>query len=132
MLVKRDFFLFLKNLEPGVLKCEELSPKLDQRTFYQIYKTSLNQNQRFLLNFKKQVGPKIRGFEHDIMYQTFHVIKLKKKKSKSKVCGLAIYIEACLKAKEELWKLKYFTMQKYNLQKIRLKKTKILQNIITL
>jgi hypothetical protein len=23
-----------------------------------------------------------------------------------------------LKAKEELWKLKYFTMQKYNLQKI--------------
>jgi hypothetical protein len=28
---------------------------------------------------------------------------------------LYIYIE--LKAKEELWKLKYFTMQKYNLQK---------------
>jgi hypothetical protein len=33
--------------------------------------------------------------------------------------GLAIYIETYLKAKEELWKLKYdFTMQKYNLQKI--------------
>jgi hypothetical protein len=32
--------------------------------------------------------------------------------------GLAIYIEKYLKkAKEELWKLKYFTMQKYNLQK---------------
>jgi hypothetical protein len=30
---------------------------------------------------------------------------------------LAIYIEKYLKAKEELWKLKYFTMQKYNLQK---------------
>jgi hypothetical protein len=31
--------------------------------------------------------------------------------------GLAIYIEKYLKAKEQLWKLKYFTMQKYNLQK---------------
>jgi hypothetical protein len=34
-------------------------------------------------------------------------------------CGLAIYIKKYLKkAKEELWKLKYFTMKKYNLQKI--------------
>jgi hypothetical protein len=44
-----------------------------------------------------------------------------KKKNKGCVthCGLAIYIEKYLfKAKEELWKLKYFTMQKYNLQKI--------------
>jgi hypothetical protein len=33
--------------------------------------------------------------------------------------GLAIYIKKYLKAKEEeLWKLKYFTMKKYNLQKI--------------
>jgi hypothetical protein len=31
--------------------------------------------------------------------------------------GLAIYIEKYVKAKEELWKLKYFTMQKYNLLK---------------
>jgi len=32
--------------------------------------------------------------------------------------GLAIYIKKYLKkAKEELWKFKYFTMQKYNLQK---------------
>jgi hypothetical protein len=32
-------------------------------------------------------------------------------------CGLAIYIiKKYLKAKEELWKLKYFTMQKYNLE----------------
>jgi hypothetical protein len=38
-----------------------------------------------------------------------------------------------LKAKEELWKLKYFIMQKYNLQKNPLKETKkILQDIITL
>jgi hypothetical protein len=33
-------------------------------------------------------------------------------------CGLAIYIKKYLKAREELRKLKYFTMQKYNLQKI--------------
>jgi hypothetical protein len=33
-------------------------------------------------------------------------------------CGLAIYILKYLRAKEEeLWKLKYFTMQKHNLQK---------------
>jgi hypothetical protein len=38
--------------------------------------------------------------------------------------GQAIYIKTYLKAKEELWKLKYFTMQKYNLQEILLKETK--------
>jgi hypothetical protein len=32
-------------------------------------------------------------------------------------CGLAIYIKRYLKAKEELWKLKYFILEKYNLQK---------------
>jgi hypothetical protein len=32
-------------------------------------------------------------------------------------CALAIYIEKHLKAKEELWKLKYFTIQIYNLSK---------------
>jgi len=37
---------------------------------------------------------------------------------------LAIYIKKYLWTKEELWKLKYFTMQKYNLQKILLKKPK--------
>jgi len=31
--------------------------------------------------------------------------------------GLVIYNKMYLKAKEELWKFKYFTMQKYNLQK---------------
>jgi hypothetical protein len=45
-------------------------------------------------------------------------------------CGLAIYITKYLKAKEELWKLKYFTIQKYNLQKILWKKPKILQDIL--
>jgi hypothetical protein len=45
----------------------------------------------------------------------------KKKEIKKRVLSysnLAIYIKMYLKAKEELWKLKYFTMQKYNLQKI--------------
>jgi len=32
--------------------------------------------------------------------------------------GLAIYIKKDLRAKEELWKLKYCTMQKFNVQKI--------------
>jgi hypothetical protein len=33
-------------------------------------------------------------------------------------CALAIYIlKSILRAKEELWKFKYFTMQKYNLPK---------------
>jgi hypothetical protein len=48
-------------------------------------------------------------------------------------CGLAIHIKTFLKAKEEeLWKLKYFTMQKYNLQKNSSKETQILQDIRTL
>jgi hypothetical protein len=33
-------------------------------------------------------------------------------------CGLAIYIKKYLKAKKELWKLKYFIMRKYSFQKI--------------
>jgi hypothetical protein len=41
-------------------------------------------------------------------------------------CGLAIYIKKYVKAKEELGKLKYFTMQTYNLQKILSKSFKIL------
>jgi hypothetical protein len=45
--------------------------------------------------------------------------------------GLAICIEKVPKAKEEeLWKLKYFTMQKYNVQKNPPEETKILQDII--
>jgi hypothetical protein len=34
------------------------------------------------------------------------------------IMSLAIYMNKYVKAKEELWKLKYFTIQKYNLQKI--------------
>jgi hypothetical protein len=47
-------------------------------------------------------------------------------------CGLAIYIKKYPKAKEELWKLKYFTLQTYDLQKNPVKETKILQDVITL
>jgi hypothetical protein len=32
-------------------------------------------------------------------------------------CSLAIYIKKYLKAKDKLWKFKYFTLQKYNLPK---------------
>jgi hypothetical protein len=46
--------------------------------------------------------------------------------------GLAIYIKKYLYTKEELWKFKYFTMQKYDLEKHPLKETKIRQNIIPL
>jgi len=42
-------------------------------------------------------------------------------------CGLAIYIKKYLNANEELWKFKYFTMQKCNLQKNPLKEMKILK-----
>jgi hypothetical protein len=40
--------------------------------------------------------------------------------------GLAIYIKKDLKAKEELWKLKYFTMQKYKILSKKPKSFKIL------
>jgi hypothetical protein len=50
--------------------------------------------------------------------------------------ALPFTLKKYLKVKEELWKLKYFTMPKYNLlpQKIKnpLKEIKILQNIRTL
>jgi hypothetical protein len=45
-------------------------------------------------------------------------------------CGLAIYIKEYVNAKEELWKLKYFTCKNINLQKNPLKETKTLQDII--
>jgi hypothetical protein len=55
-------------------------------------------------------------------------IKTKNTKSKStrgvSQCGLAIHIKKYVTMKEELLKLKYFIMQKYNLQKLLLKKPK--------
>jgi hypothetical protein len=44
--------------------------------------------------------------------------------------AFAISIQKYLNAKEELLKFKYFTMQKYNLQKNPPKETKIPQGII--
>jgi hypothetical protein len=38
--------------------------------------------------------------------------------------GLAIYVKNYLKAKKKKWKLEYFTMPKYNFQKILQKKPK--------
>ncbi len=46
--------------------------------------------------------------------------------------ALPFTLKKYLKAKEELWKFKYFTMQKHDLQKNPLKETKILQDTITL
>ncbi len=48
------------------------------------------------------------------------------------IVALPFTLEKYLKEKEDLWKLKYFTMQKSNLQKNPPKETKILQDIITL
>jgi hypothetical protein len=49
------------------------------------------------------------------------------------LCGLAIYIKKDFKEKEELWKLKYFTIQKYmESSKNPLKETQILQDVIIL
>jgi len=59
--------------------------------------------------------------------------KPKKKKNKGSLYGLAIYIKKYLKAKEEeLGKFKYFTMQKYNLQKKTSTRNQNPQDIITL
>ncbi len=47
-------------------------------------------------------------------------------------CALAIFtFKKYLKEKEELWKLKYFTMQKYNLQKNPLKENQNPSRYIT-
>jgi hypothetical protein len=46
--------------------------------------------------------------------------------------SLPFTLKKDLKAKEELWKLKYFTMQKYNFQKILQKKPKSFKIFITL
>jgi hypothetical protein len=46
--------------------------------------------------------------------------------------ALPFTLKSILRQKEELWKFKYFTMQKYNLSKHPLKETKILQGTVTL
>ncbi len=46
--------------------------------------------------------------------------------------ALPFTFKSILMQKDELWKLKYFIMQNYNLQKNPLKEIKILQDITTL
>ncbi len=58
-----------------------------------------------------------KGVERKLGDQRPHMFETPKTRGVSH-CGLAIYIKKYLKAKEELWKLKYFTIQKSNLQKI--------------
>jgi hypothetical protein len=41
----------------------------------------------------------------------------KKRQGVCHIVALPFYMKKYLNEKEELWKLKYFTMQKYNLQK---------------
>jgi hypothetical protein len=45
--------------------------------------------------------------------------------------ALPFTLKSILKAKEELWKLKYFTMQKYNQVKKSSQRNQILQDILT-
>jgi hypothetical protein len=46
--------------------------------------------------------------------------------------ALPFTLESVLRQKEQLWKFKYFIMQKHNFQKHPPKEKKILQHIITL
>jgi hypothetical protein len=72
--------------------------------------------------------PKVKLNEANVWPESLILLLLTRNASH---CGLAIYIKKFLKTKEELWKLKYFTMQKYNLQNNPLKETQILQDSIT-
>jgi hypothetical protein len=61
------------------------------------------------------------NFDHDIAKKEVFLPPDLERISKGYIthCGLAVYIKKYLNAKEELWKLTYFTMQKKtNLQKI--------------
>jgi hypothetical protein len=55
---------------------------------------------------------------HPTVYCNTSKAFLKITRDVSQCVALPFTLKRYLKAKEELWKLKYFTMQKYNLQKI--------------
>jgi len=58
------------------------------------------------------------GTAHTDRHNILALVGKAKKQGRVSHCGLANYIKKYLKAKEELWKLRYFTMQKIpNLQK---------------
>jgi hypothetical protein len=57
---------------------------------------------------------KLVKFDKSILLLSWEwIVYVNSKETRGVLCGLAIYIKKDLKAKEELWKLKYFTMQKY-------------------
>ncbi len=62
------------------------------------------------------------------------LIKTIWKQNQGVCCTMALpfTLKGIFRQKEELWKLKYFTMQKYKLSKNPLKETKLLQDIRTL
>jgi len=60
----------------------------------------------------------------------FGYIRKQLKQGACHTAALPFTLKKYFKAKENLCKLKYFTMQKYNFQKNPLKETKILQDII--
>jgi hypothetical protein len=68
-------------------------------------------------NNNPQIFLKKTHFTH-INQKTTMTLESQQQQGGVSQCGLAIYIKKYLRAKEELWKLKYFTMQNYNLQKI--------------
>jgi hypothetical protein len=80
----------------------------DQNIFQNSVSLQLSQSNQFPL--KQKLYPKVlHGMNFPLLFPN-------PTRGESH-CGLAIYIEMYLKAKEELWKLKYFTIQKYYLQK---------------
>jgi hypothetical protein len=88
----------------------------------------VHQLQHFPWTLKRKHKKHLKERERE---RKLKINKWKKQKTKgASQYGLANYIKKKFKAKEELWKLKYFTMQKYNLQKQPLNETKILQDII--
>ncbi len=76
---------------------------------------SENQTQQFQSGFLNN-----RGMELTVNYPINLFLTLGSNSNSSSTleqrvwhtCGRAIYIKKCLKLKEELWKFKYFTMQK--------------------
>jgi hypothetical protein len=62
------------------------------------------------------------------MFNATHTKDIGGRKSQTLNLFIYMHIKKYLKEKEELWKLKYLNMQKYNLQKSPPKETKIFQD----
>jgi hypothetical protein len=79
----------------------------------------------FILPLSHQTAPSVKALPF-IAGSNF------KQEGVCRIVALPIYIKKYLEAKEELWKFKYFTVQKYDLQKNPLKETRFLEHVITL